>query len=288
MTTLALALVLVAAVLHATWNLFSKRSGGGLPFVELVGLVNLGLYAPFVAGYWWWRHPVLPAAAVAWVVGSGFLKTGYALYLQRSYRAGDYSLVYPLARGTGPLLASLAAILFLGERPGPLAVGGGLLIIGSIFFLTDGARLLREGRTEVRRAVGSGLMCGMFIAAYTIWDRRGVADLAIAPLLYDAGTTLTGVILLAPFAARRGPEIARHWREHRLYVFGVAGLSSISYILVLTALAFTPVSYLAPVREVSIVIGAFLGARYLKEGDRRRRLWAAGAIALGILALAVG
>jgi len=120
-----------------------------------------------------------------------------------------------------------------------------------------------------------------------VWDRRGVASLAIAPLLYDAGTTATGVVLLAPFAAGRRPEIMRQWRVHRLDATAVAGLSSLSYILVLTALAVTPVSYIAPVREVSIVIGAFIGARRLKEAESSRRILAAAAIAIGILIMAV-
>jgi drug/metabolite transporter (DMT)-like permease len=287
-TTLALTLVLLAAVLHATWNLCAKRAGGGLPFVLLVGLVNVGLYAPFVAAYWLWRHPVLSPAALAWIFGSGILKTGYALFLQRSYRKGDFSLIYPLARGTGPLLSTFAAVLILGERPSLLTIIGGLLVVASIFFIADGSRLLRQDRAHLRVAVGYGIMTGIFIAAYTIWDQHGVAVLAVAPLLYDAGTTVTGVLLLAPFSIRCWPEIERHWHEHRLFVFGVAGLSSISYILVLTALVFTPVSYIAPAREVSVVIGAFIGAKYLREGDQRRRLWAAAAIAVGIVALALG
>jgi drug/metabolite transporter (DMT)-like permease len=288
MTAFALGLILVAAVLHATWNLCAKRAGGGLPWVQLVGIVNLGLYAPAVAIYWWWRHPVLSPAAIAWIVGSGVLKTGYALFLQRSYRVGDFSLIYPLARGTGPLLSTLAAIALLGERPSLLAVSGGLVIVCSIFFLADGFRLLRQDQAHARAAVAYGVTSGVFIAAYTIWDRRGVAGFSIAPLLYDAGTSLTMVMLLMPFAARRWPEVKHHWREHRGYAFAVAGLSSISYILVLTALAFTPVSYVAPAREVSIVIGAFMGAKVLKEANPRRRLWAAACIALGVVALALG
>lgn len=288
MSASALLLVLAAAVLHATWNLCSKRAGGGLAFVFLVGVVNAALYLPVVAGYWLWRHPAMPWASVVWIVGSGLLKAGYSLFLQRSYRTGDFSLVYPLARGTGPLLSSFAAILLLGERPGPLAIGGGLLIIGSILFLTDVSTLLREGRGRALQAVRYGMTSGVFIAGYTLWDRRGVAALAIPPVLYDAGTTFTGVALLAPFVAGRRLEAARHWREHKLYVFGVAVLSSISYILVLTALSFTPVSAIAPAREVSIVIGAFIGAKVLKEGEGRRRLWAAVGIAAGIIALSIG
>ena len=288
MTTAALLLVLSAAVLHATWNLLAKRAGGGLPFVYLVGAINLALYVPVVAVCWWWKRPELTGGALAWIAGSGILKTGYSLYLQRSYGTGDFSLVYPLARGTGPLLSSVAAIVFLGERPGPLALAGGLTIVISIFFLAGGTRLFHEDRAHVRVATRLGATSGAFIAAYTLWDRHGVAVLGIPPLLYDAGTTVTGLILLTPFALGRRPEVKRSWRLHRWHATGVAALSSLAYILVLTALAFTPVSYIAPAREVSIVIGAFIGSKYLKEADGRRRTWAAVAIAVGILALAIG
>ncbi|MEO7412528.1 MAG: DMT family transporter [Opitutaceae bacterium] len=288
MTAFALALVLVAAVLHATWNLCAKRAGGGLPFVWLVGAVICVLYIPVIAVYWWWKEPTIPWTAVLWILGSGIWKTAYSLVLQRGYRTGDFSLIYPLARGTGPLLSTLAAILFLGERPTLIAVLGGLAIIGAIFFLLGGTKLLHQDTAHLRTAVNYGVGCGVCIATYTIWDRHGVAGLAITPLLYDAGTAYTQLALLTPFAIRRWPEVTLHWREHRGYAIAVAVLAPIAYVLVLTAMTFTPVSYIAPAREVSIVIGAFLGARYLKEANGRRRIWAAVAVAVGVIALALG
>src|SRR6185369_14908246 len=141
MTAFALGLVLIAAVLHATWNLCAKRAGGGLPFVWVVGAIICSLYVPVVIGYCWWRPPALSATDLLWIAGSGVLKTGYSLFLQRAYRSGDFSLIYPLARGTGPLLSTLAAIALLGERPSLLAIAGGLVIISAIFVLTDGMRL---------------------------------------------------------------------------------------------------------------------------------------------------
>jgi drug/metabolite transporter (DMT)-like permease len=287
MSLLALSLVLAAAGLHATWNLYAKRASGGLAFVCLVGVVNVVLYAPFVAGYCLWRHPDLSGSAILWVIGSGLLKTGYALFLQRGYRTGDFSLIYPLARGTGPVLSVIAAAVFLGEQPTLPAVCGGLVIVASIFLLAGGPSLLKQDARHKRIAASYGLVTGAFIAAYTVWDRHGVASLAITPLLYDAGTTATGVILLLPFALGRLAELSREWREHRFEATAVAALSSVAYILVLTALAVTPVSYIAPVREVSIVIGAFIGVRSFGESDGRRRILAAAAIAAGIFVMAV-
>ena len=288
MSATALGLILVAAVLHATWNLCAKRAGGGLPFVWLVGAIICTAYVPVVTGYVLWRAPEIPWGAAGWILGSGVLKTSYSPFLQRSYRTGDFSLIYPLARGTGPLLSTLAAVIVLGERPSTLALAGAFLVIGGVFWVAGGTKLLHQDRAHLRTALGYGITSGVFIAAYTLWDRHGVAGLAIAPILYDAGTALTQLALLTPFAVRRWPEVARHWREDRRWVFGVALLSPVAYVLVLTAMSFTPVSYVAPAREVSIVIGAFLGAKVLKEGETARRVGAAIAMAAGVIALALG
>ena len=288
MTAAALVLMLIAAVLHATWNLCAKKAGGGLPFVWLVTIVICALFLPVLAAYWILKQPALTPTAIAWVCASGVLKTCYSLFLQRAYRSGDFSLIYPLARGTGPLLATLAAIAILGERPSPLTIAGGLVIVVAIFFLTDGTRLLHEDRAHLRTAIRYGLVSGILIASYTIWDQHGVHALGIPPVLYDGGTAFTVLALVTPFALSRRAEVARHWREHKRYVFGMAVLSPTAYVLVLTAMSFTPVSTIAPAREVSIVIGAFIGAKFLKERDGRRRVGAALAMAAGVIALALG
>jgi drug/metabolite transporter (DMT)-like permease len=307
MTAFALALVLIAAVLHAIWNYCAKRAGGGLPFVWLVGAIICTAYVPVLIFYGLTFHPTLPAGAVGWILGSGLLKTSYSLFLQRGYRHGDFSLIYPLARGTGPLLSTIAAIALLGERPSPLALCGGLVIIASIFWLTGGfakatswvmkapaaepgpaTKANTGARSLAELSVTYGIISGVFIASYTLWDRHGVAAMAIAPLLYDAGTAFTQLILLTPFAVRRWPEVVSDWREKKRWAFGVAALSPVAYVLVLTAMKFTPISYVAPAREVSIVIGAFIGARFLREADAKRRLLAAALMAAGVIALALG
>jgi drug/metabolite transporter (DMT)-like permease len=288
MTLSALSLILSAAVLHASWNFCAKRAGGGLPFVYVTSLIIGALYAPALVGYHHWHPIIFSWTAVAWIVCSGGLKTSCALLLQRGYRTGDFSLIYPLARGTGPLLATVAAVALLGERPGPVAVAGGLLIVGSVFFMTGGPRLFHESRAHLRSALKQGVIIGAFIATYTVWDRHGVGALGIPPVYYDAGTAATQLVLLTPFAWRRRHEVAAVARTQWRYAAGVATLSPLAYILVLTALSFTAVSYVAPAREISIVIGAFLGARVLGEADSRRRLLAAVGVTVGVIALAVG
>jgi drug/metabolite transporter (DMT)-like permease len=135
MTPLALALVLTAAVLHAIWNLSAKRAGTGVPFIFAVGVVMTAYYVPLLAGMalFWPAQIDIDPTTIGVIAVSTVLKTGYALFLQRAYRSGDFSLVYPLVRGSAPLLAMLGAVLFLGERPTPLGIFGAICIVVSIF-----------------------------------------------------------------------------------------------------------------------------------------------------------
>lgn len=288
MTPLALGLVVIAAFTHATWNYAAKRSGGGLPFVWLTGLVSFAFYIPAVILYSLWAEPALPGIVGLIFIGSGLIKTAYALLLQRGYRHGDFSLIYPLARGTGPLFSTLAAIVLFGERPTPLALAGGAMIVASVFYLTGGTSLLHTDRAHLRQGLRYGFTCGCCIAAYTVWDQHAVSRLQLPPILYDCGTQLVMCAVLTPFAWPRRAEAAQTWREHRGKVLIVALLGPIGYVLILTAMTFTPVSYIAPAREISILIGTFFGAKLLKEADAPRRLLAAGGMVAGIIALALG
>ena len=290
MTLVALALVLAAAVCHAVWNLLAKRAGGGAAFVWLFEALALVLYAPLAVAVAVAERPRLGAAELLFVGGSGLLHLVYFLLLQRGYRTGDLSLVYPLARGTGPALATAAAIALFGERPAPLAVAGAALIAASAFLIAGGAGGRGAAGASGRSggAVGYGLLTGATIAAYTLWDKHAVAELLVSPALMYWGANLVQAAILTPVAVRRWPEVRAHWRRHRRDALGVAALSPLAYILVLTALVSAPVSYVAPAREVSILIGAALGARLLAEGHAARRLAAAGGMVVGIVALAVG
>src|SRR5205807_836662 len=286
MTPAAFGLVLVAAFSHATWNLLAKRVGGGPAFVWLFGVVALCIYGPLAAGVVLLERPHIGAIQVVFLGGTSVLHVAYFLALQHGYRAGDLSLVYPLARGTGPMLSSAAAILVFGERPTPVAMAGTLLIGLGIFLLTGTPAGLRQA--GARRAAGFALLTGAIIAGYTLWDKRAVSALGIPPLLFDWCGNLGRVLILTPVALRRFDDVRRLWGAHRREVVVVAVLTPLSYILVLTALVFTPVSYVAPAREISILVGTVMGTRLLAEGDAPRRLAAAGAMVVGVAALAIG
>ena len=286
MTSWALTLILAAAVIHATWNLINKQASGHATFTWIVAVLSALFYAPAtiaIIEIWQLKFSFVDVGMMA---GSAALHTGYFLLLNQGYRVGDLSLVYPLARGTGPLLSTVAAILFLGERPSAIALVGALLIIGGVMVLAGNFARLRESGT--RAAVGYALITGLFIAAYTLWDKQAVSHFAIMPMVLDWGANVGRAILLTPFALRYSEEAVIEWREHKWEAIAIAILIPLSYILVLTAMSFTPVSYVAPAREISILIGTALGARLLAEGDAPRRLAAAGAMVLGIVALALG
>lgn len=285
MSLFALALILTAALFHATWNVFAKRLGGGGTTVWLYSALSTALYAPFVAGLLLLQRPHIGYVGLLFMFGSGLLHLGYFVFLQRGYAVGDLSFVYPLARGTGPLLATLAAIVILGERPGAAALFGVVLICCGVFVIAG-----EPGGTGGVLGPGAvyGLLTGGFIAAYTLWDKQAVSALLVPPLAQSWGTTMVTTALLTPLAVRHREKVRTLWLEHRTAALGVAVLSPLSYILILSAMVFTPVSYIAPAREVSILIGTAMGSRLLAEGHTPRRLVAAAAIVTGIVVLAIG
>jgi drug/metabolite transporter (DMT)-like permease len=287
-TAFALGLVLLAAFIHASWNFLLKKSGGGTGLITVASIVSLALYAPLAGIAAWLAAYQFTPLHLVLMLGSGMIHTVYFLLLDRAYRSGgDLSIVYPLARSTGPLLTIVVAIALLGERPSAVAIGGAVLIGASALLLAGNP--LKWHRSEGRHAVGFALLTGCTIAAYTIWDKASVATWLVPPLLYDWGTNVFRICALVPLARRRTPgAMATAWRERRGTAIALAILMPLSYILVLTAMVFTPVSLVAPAREVSILFAALMGAHFLREGDVARRAVAAIGMVLGISGLALG
>lgn len=286
MTAFALALILAAAVIHASWNYFLKRSGGGTVFVWLFASLSALIYAPLAAAIVWWQKPDFGWIHYGLMFASAAVHTAYYMLLDRGYRSGDLSVVYPIARGTAPLITMLCAVLLLHERPTLLAVAGALFIGCGAIVLTGDPRKLRDSGNL--HAVGYALLTGCMIATYTLVDKIAVAAWLIPPLVQDWAANLGRVVLMTPMALRQKAEIVPTWRRARKEIIAVALLCPLSYILVLTAMVFTPVSYVAPAREISILVAALMGTQLLAEGDVRRRLAAAAAMVFGIVCLALG
>jgi drug/metabolite transporter (DMT)-like permease len=292
----AVALILVAAVGHASWNLFSKQaaSAGAVSFIWLTSAAATIVYIPVIAITVAVTRPHLSAAAWVFLAGTGVLQAGYFLFLQSGYRLGDLSLVYPIGRGTGALLAAVAGIAWLGERPGPVAIAGiaalvvGIAVIGVPARGSGGGASDGAARPPARLAITFALLTGIFIAGYTLWDRHAVAVLHTPALLQGYAAFPVMAVVFAAQAGRDRDRTARMWQEYRPQVLGAAVLMPLTYMLVLIALSFTAVAVVAPAREVSVLFGVLIGRRLLDEGSTARRLAAATAIVAGIVAIAVG
>ncbi len=287
MSVLALALVLVSAFIHASWNYLLKKSGGGPGLITLSCAFSVLVYAPLVAGLVVLRGYAFQPMHLALMLGSGLIHTAYFLLLDRAYRSGgDLSVVYPLARATGPLITVAVAVLALRERPGAIALASALLIGASALVLTGNPF---SGKRDSYRAAGFALLTGCTIASYTIWDKAAVSAWIVPPLVYDWGCNAFRVAVLAPWMRRHKPgAITSAWGNQRGTAVAIAILSPLAYILVLTAMVFTPVSLVAPAREVSILFAALMGAHLLREGDVARRAVAAVGMVLGVSGLALG
>jgi drug/metabolite transporter (DMT)-like permease len=281
-----LGLCLLAACAHAGWNLLAKGAQGGQGFVWLYTVLASLLYLPALVVALIVAPGPLGVAAFVFMAGSGALHTVYASLLQRGYRTGDLSLVYPLARGTGPLISTLAAIVIFGERPSALALAGAGLIVLAVLAL---ARPSPGMAPETHRtAAALAVATGVAIAGYTLWDKHAVDALALSPLVYYWGTNTANALLLTVIIRRRRGSVRLAWETSRPAALGVALLGPLAYVLILFALARAPVSAVAPARELSILIGTMLGATVLAEGDGPRRAVASVAILAGIVALALG
>jgi drug/metabolite transporter (DMT)-like permease len=286
-TEVALVLVLLSAVAHAGWNFIAKRAAGGPAFNWLFDVLSVGVCLPLGVLQVVLQPPQIGGIEVTFILGSAVLHLVYFLLLGQGYRLGDLSLVYPLARGLGPMLSTAAAVLLLGEHPTPLALAGAALIGVGVFVLAGDPRRLRSSSAGL--SVVFALLTGLVIAGYTLWDKQAVSAVGIPPVLYFYLFTVARAAMLTPYALFwRRNVVRQEWRVHRRHALGIAILSPTSYILVLYALSVSPVSYVAPAREIGILLGAAMGSRWLAEGDAKRRLAGAAAMVGGVIALALG
>lgn len=292
MSAAALALVLLAALVHAGWNLAAKHAGGDARFAFGVSLLQTVLWAPL--GVWIALHELPQWGASEWllVLVSGALHVLYLLTLLRGYRVADLTVVYPLARGSGALLSALVALAVLDETLSRVGLLGVVGVATGVLLVAGGLRRLRRrtgtGARGWSRGVGYGLTVGAVIAAYSVVDAWGVKLLALSPIMLEYGSCLVRTLLLAPITLMRPATLAQAWRSQWRAGILVALGSPIAYVLVLLAVQMAPLSHVAPAREVSLLFAALLGGRLLGEGERAARLLGAALIAAGVLALALG
>jgi drug/metabolite transporter (DMT)-like permease len=271
------AAVLLSALAHASWNAIAAGMKDKVVAFTVLGLGSLVIVVPLTA-----LAPVPAEASWPFLVASAVIHVAYNLLLMQSYRLGDFSQVYPLARGISPLVVTVAAAVFFGERLAPLQLAGVAVVsagLGSLVVL--GRRPGRQDRAAVAAAVGTGLA----IATYTVVDGVGVRAAG------DAFGYIVWLMLLNSAAIPvgafcvRGRELVTQAR--RFWAYGLVGgaLTLLAYGLVLWAQTRGALAPIAALRESSIIFGALIGAVFFHERFGVPRVVAAALVTVGIVLL---
>jgi drug/metabolite transporter (DMT)-like permease len=280
----ALALVVCAAVLHAVWNALAKRADN--QFVFLWCSVSLATALLLPLGLLRLPAEHAPASGLPFVAASVAIHALYFWALGRAYRHGDFSRVYPMARGLGVALVPLVALPLFGERLSWLgSLGVGLVVLG----IAALGAMPAATPASVARASGAGtawaLVTGLTIAAYSLVDKAGVARLHPMPYIALMGASLS--VVLAPVVLADRPALGREWRRHWRTILVASAMNLTSYLLVLFAFRLSKVGYVVAARELSILFSAFIGSLWLREGRLAPRLAAASVVLAGVVCVAL-
>lgn len=276
-------LLIAAAVLHTAWNYLVKKVRAKQIFTWWTLVIGCVFYIPLI-----WLHWPIPVQVWPYALASALAETIFFIALLRAYEKGDFSLVYPIARGAAPAMLAIWALIFLGERPRPMGAAGlCVLIIGVT--IVGGANLLK-GRSTINvslRGMSAALLISFWISVYSTID--GAAVRIMAPQSYAALVlTLTAVFLAPVIFSRYGTRaIAAELRENLLRIFAVAFMMLATFIFVLQAFTLSHVSYVAATREMSVILAAFVGWRFMGEEFGSIRTIGSVLIFLGILCIAV-
>jgi drug/metabolite transporter (DMT)-like permease len=293
MDGIAIALVLAAALCHATWNVAAKSAGGDVRFALFSATLVSLLWMPVA---WWFGRGVVGDWGLAeWgvIAASALVHVSYFITLLRGYRAADLTVVYPVARGTAPLISALCALLLFDEQLSALGGVGVLAVVAGVFLVAGGPGLLRATQDPAARrriwiGVGWGLGTGVQIAGYTLIDGFAVKVLLLSPILVDYFGNVLRLPILLPLVWRERQTLPSVWRAQRRAALIVAVLGPAGYVLALFAMQRAPVSAVAPAREMSMLFAAVLGGTLLREKDMAARIAGALCIALGVAALVRG
>lgn len=281
MPLVALLLLVAAALVHAAMHLAIKRSGSPFLVVWASFALLAATLAPVYAAYAWHAGGLgVPRSAWPWLAASVAFESVYVLALARAYEEGDLSQVYPLVRGTGILLVQPAAALVLGERVSALGAAGVCAVAAGVAIASwhGGAARLR---------LAAPLVAGVAMSGYSVADKGALATAPVAPYVYL--DIALAALLLAPVAWRRRVSLRAAWRGEGLQrtAWLAAAATAVTVTLVFAALQTARVRYVAPAREVSVVVAVLLGRAHLGERGAHR-LVGAGLIVVGVVLLTLG
>jgi len=283
MPPFVLGLLFFGAIFHCGWNLLVKRASEKQVFIWCALAFGALCFSPLL----FFNSP-FPLYIWLYVLCSAAIETTYYVILTRAYDHGDFSLVYPMARGTAPALLTVWAILFLGDRPGPAGLAGIALIICGLALVGGKSWWqLRKTTSVTTSAVILALSVAFCISVYSGIDATAVHH--VNPLPFTVAVLGVSAILFAPFIFLRygRQKVTVEWRVHwRSLIF--AGLFMLlSYMLALKSYSLAHVSYVGAIREMSIVFAAFIGWRWLGEDFGLMRLVGATLIFTGIVVIAI-
>lgn len=282
MTPATLAILVCAAVLHSSAHVALKGGKDKLAFAWWQLTAILVFYSPvLLMAKWDW-----PPRAWLIIFASGLVEAAYFYTTSRAYTLGDLSVTYPLARGSAPLFIALWAIVFLHERPSSLGYIGIVTIAVGLFLvnLPRLADITRPLRGLARPAARWALSAGLCISIYSTMDKVGVRF--ISPLLYIYLVLIVTWLALIPL--ERASALKAEWQVNKWKAVwaGVAVVGA--YTLVLVAMQRSPVSYVGSVREMSVVLTAWIGSTFLGEGKAGLRVTASALVVAGIILIALG
>ena len=290
MSLTALTLVLTAALVHATWNYFLKKANATRPFWWLVYIITGVITVPALFIYD--PHAITHIPPTGWLVIalSAPIHVIYGQVLQIGYKKSDYSIVYPTARGTGPLITVLCAVLILGDRPSFWGWIGIALILASIVLLAMPHKQDKQTQDlRIRAGIFWGFLTGCFIAGYSFCDAWAVQqETGLTPLSFYFPSIAVRAIVFAPFIMMHAnwkaesKEILTTPRLQKALAVVTVG-SPLAYILVLYAMTIAPLAYVAPSREVGMMIGVVLGGLLLRERLSVTRLAGVIGMTLGVI-----
>ena len=295
MSLTALSLVILAALVHATWNYFLKKANANRAFWWVVYCITTVVTVPAL-------FLLIPEAfdnitAMGWLVIciSAPIHVCYGVVLQQGYKKSDYSIVYPTARGTGPLISVLAAIVFLGNTPTVWGWLGILSILVAIVFLALPSQDVDASKTlRVKKGLCWGMLTGLFIAGYTFCDAWAVQQATgLTPFTFYFPSILVRALVFAPFIVMR-----KGWQEEVKELFTTPRIrkslavvsvgSPLAFLLVLYAMTMAPLAYVAPTRELGMMVGVVVRGLFLKERLNAKRLIGVVGMTLGVIAIGLG
>ena len=289
----ALFLVLTGALIHALWNIAAKKAGGDSRFTFFTAFIMFVFWSPLCIWLGWNVVPTWGWLEWTVIAISGLVHWVYFICLLTGYRKSDLTVVYPVARGSGPLLSSGVAVIVFGEEFSAFGASGIAGVVIGVFLVAGGPALFRAAhdpskRERIKTGVYWGALTGALIACYTILDAWAVKVLMLSPILFDYWCNVLRMPYSVMPVLRNLPEAKRLWSLQWKYAAIVGVLSPVGYVLVLYAAKIAPVSHVAPAREVSMLFAALIGGQLLGESDRGLRILGACCIAAGVMALALG